>query len=294
MTIFPMYLSKYPNMDTTFPFHLSVNEIKSTFPSHRHDYLEFSLVIEGKGFEVINGKKHKMEPGTFTFILPYQIHEIVAEKDSPLSLFNCVFDLGLIHNIGLQNLLSESGEFELEPFIKLNEEHFCIMKQNLHEMLDEYRSNKPFKEIILKAKMAEVFVLFERNRRKDHPTSITNNRTAKKGIIWDIIQYIHLHYDEDITLSKIAKQFHVSVPYLSELFKEHVGLNFVHFLHEVRIRHACSLLTSTTIPVTEIALECGYQSFQTFSRVFRDQKKVTPTAYRKIHNGQELKLDSNI
>lgn len=278
-------------MDTTFPFHLSINEIKSTFPSHRHDYLEFSLVIGGHGFEIINGRKHIMEPGTFTFILPYQIHEIVAEKETPLLLVNCVFDLGLIHDLGLHSLLTDSGEFELEPYLKLNEDHFFKMKQHLYEMLDEYRSNKSYKEVVLKAKMAEVLVLFERNRRVNHSSVFNKKQATKKGIIWDIIQYIHLHYDEEITLSKLAKQFHVSIPYLSELFKEHVGLNFVHFIHEVRIRHACSLLTSTTIPVTEIALEVGYRSFQTFSRVFREQKKVTPTAYRKIHNRQEIKLD---
>jgi AraC-like DNA-binding protein len=278
-------------MDTTFPFHLSINEIKSTFPSHRHDYLEFSLVIGGHGFEIINGRKHKMEPGTFTFILPYQIHEIVAEKETPLLLVNCIFDLALIHDLGLHSLLTDSGEFELKPYLKLNEEHFFNMKQHLYEMLDEYRSNKSYKEVVLKAKMAEVLVLFERIRRVNHSSVFIKKQATKKGIIWDIIQYIHLHYDEEITLSKLAKQFHVSIPYLSELFKEHVGLNFVHFIHEVRIRHACSLLTSTTIPVTEIALEVGYRSFQTFSRVFREQKKVTPTAYRKIHNRQEIKLD---
>jgi AraC-like DNA-binding protein len=281
-------------MDTTFPFHLSINEINSTFPSHRHDYLEFSLVIEGHGFEVINGRKHKMEPGTFTFILPYQIHEIVAEKETPLLLVNCIFDLGLIHDLGLHSLLTDSGEVELEPYLKLNEEHFLKMKQHLYEMLDEYRSNNSYKEVVLKAKMAEVLVLFERNRRVNHQSAFIKKRATKKGIIWEIIQYIHLHYEEEITLSKLAKQFHVSIPYLSELFKEHVGLNFVHFIHEVRIRHACSLLTSTTIPVTDIALEVGYRSFQTFSRVFREQKKVTPTTYRKVHNRQEIKLDMNI
>ncbi|MGM7724241.1 AraC family transcriptional regulator [Metabacillus sp. Hm71] len=286
MTIFPMYLSTYPNMDTTFPFHLSINEIKSSFPSHRHDYLEFSLVIEGQGHEVINGKKHEMEAGTFTFILPYQIHEIVAEKDRPLILFNCIFDLGLIHDIGLQGLLSETGESELNPYLKLNDEYFYKIKRNLEEMYEEYNGNKPYKEIVIKAKLTEVLILFERNRKGKQIHSISNNHSAKKGIIWDIIQYIHLHYQEDITLSKLAKQFHVSVPYLSELFKEHVGLNFVHFLHEIRIRHACSLLTSTTIPVTEIALEVGYQSFQTFSRVFKEQKKISPSAFRKINNGQ--------
>lgn len=281
MTMFPMYLSEYPNMKTAFPFHLSINEVKTSFPSHRHDYLEFSLVIEGQGFEVINGKKHKMEPGTFTFILPYQIHEITADQNSSLILYNCVFDLGLLHEIGLQGLLS--GNYSLEAFIKLSNNDFLKIKQILHEMLMEYKLAKPHKEILLKAKLAEIFVLFERIRRNEKGVPNSNIIMTKKGVIWDIIQYIHTQYHEDITLSYLAKKFHVSIPYLSELFKEQLGQNFIHFLHEVRIRHACSLLTSTNIAVTDIALEVGYRSFQTFSRVFREHKKITPTAFRKAH-----------
>lgn len=281
MATFPMYLSEYPNMNTNFPFHLSIHRIKGHFPSHRHDYLEFSLVIEGSGSEMINGKIHKMEPGTFTFILPYQIHEISSSIESPLILFNCIFDLGLFHDIGLQNLLIETDDLLLEPFIKIDDHNFLKIRGLLEEMLQEYTQNKPYKEIILKAKLAEILVMFERLRRKQYSPSIIKAKSTKKGIIWDVIQYIHTHYHEDITLSHLANRFHVSVPYLSELFKDQIGQNFVHFLHEVRIRHACSLLTSTSIPVTDIALEVGYRSFQTFSRVFREQKKLTPTAYRK-------------
>ncbi|WP_175638953.1 AraC family transcriptional regulator [Metabacillus schmidteae] len=281
MTTFPMYLSEYPNMNTTFPFHLSIHRIQEHFPSHRHDYLEFSLVIEGYGSELINGKEHKMEPGTFTFILPYQIHEISAAKESTLVLFNCIFDLGLLHNLGLLNSLVKTEEILLDPYIKIDAHHFSRMRSILEEMLEEYKENYHHRDILIKAKLAEILVLFERLRRRNNSTHVSSGKTTKKGIIWEVIQYIHIHYHDDISLSHLANKFHVSVPYLSELFKEHVGQNFVHFLHEVRIRHACSLLTSTTIPVTDIALEVGYRSFQTFSRVFRDQKKLTPTAYRK-------------
>jgi AraC-like DNA-binding protein len=65
------------------------------------------------------------------------------------------------------------------------------------------------------------------------------------------------------------------------LFKKRIGQNFVDYLHHVRIRHACVLLKSTKMTVSEIAIEVGYGSFSTFSRVFREMKKVTPTDFRK-------------
>lgn len=283
MTAFPMYLSEYPSLDDTFPFHLSINEVKSVFPAHRHSYLEFSLVIEGFGSEIINGKKHTMEPGTFTFILPYQIHEIIAEQQTPLRLFNCIFSFNLMFEIGLESFLLDAQDVEPQPYVKLGEDDFQKLKLILNEMLEEYRGSKPFKHILLKAKIAEAFVLFERIRQGAQPAYTTYYGPSKKDAMWDILRYIHLHYQEDITLSHLAKQFHISAPYLSELFKEKVGQNFVSFLHDIRIQHACSLLSSTDISVSEIAFEVGYGSLKTFSRVFRDQRNMTPTTYRKMH-----------
>ena len=49
MTLFPLNLSSLPNTKDTFPINISINEIQSFYPAHRHDFLEFSLILEGKG-----------------------------------------------------------------------------------------------------------------------------------------------------------------------------------------------------------------------------------------------------
>jgi AraC-like DNA-binding protein len=289
MTIFPMYLSEFPNRQSSFPFHLSINEIHSYFPSHRHDYLEFSFVIEGRGTEIINGKRHDMKPGTFTFILPYQIHEIHADPDAPLKLYNCIFGMDLILESNVKNfalnghLFDHSDERELPPFVQLNDEFMNQINAILEEMLNEYQGEKPWKDIMIKSKLLEILVIFERIRQYSFSAFTRNEGVAKKNAIWPIVHYVHTHYQENITLTGLARQFYVSVPYLSELFKQQIGQNFVAFLHEVRIRHACSLLKSTDLSISDTAMEVGYSSFKTFSRVFREYKKMTPTEYRRIH-----------
>ncbi|SHN35007.1 AraC family transcriptional regulator [Gracilibacillus kekensis] len=289
MTIFPKYLSEFPNQQSSFPFHLSIHEIQSYFPSHRHDFLEFSFVIEGRGTETINGKKHDMKPGTFTLILPYQIHEIHAEPDQPLKLYNCIFGMDLlfesnVKNFALNGLLFDySDERALVPFVQLDGELLRGINIILEEMLAEYHGEKPWKEIMIKLKLLEILVIFERTRQHSVSVFDRNEGAVKKNTIWPIVHYVHTHYQENITLTEIARQFFVSAPYLSELFKQQIGQNFIAFLHEVRIRHACSLLNSTDLSIANIAMEVGYSSFKTFSRVFREFKKMTPTEYRRIY-----------
>ncbi|MDF2723117.1 MAG: AraC family transcriptional regulator [Paenibacillus sp.] len=81
MTMFPVNqrLSESPfHISDMFPFHINTPSIRSRYPAHRHDYLELSFVIEGYGYQLINGKKCPMMPGTCSFLLPFQVHELFA------------------------------------------------------------------------------------------------------------------------------------------------------------------------------------------------------------------------
>lgn len=290
MTSFPLYLSDYPNMDSDFPFHLSINRIDRSFPAHRHDFLEFSLVIDGKGAERVNGMSHPMKAGTFTFISPYQIHELHAEKGHPLKLYNCTFDLSLLlGSTKVENdlylfLVGESSLGDLPSHLQLEEAQKDKFEGLLQEILHEYQSDEAGRALLIRAKLIEVLVWFFRLRRQrsDQETNPSvESARLQPSVIWKVVHYIHTHYKDPLSLERVAKHFHVSSPYLSDQFKQHVGETFVNFLHEVRLRHACSLLASTELAITTIAHEVGYNSFKTFSRAFRQRKHMTPSDYRK-------------
>ena len=53
MTIYPFYLTDYPRLLSSFPFTIDIHQIDTVFPSHRHDFLEISFVIEGRGTETV-------------------------------------------------------------------------------------------------------------------------------------------------------------------------------------------------------------------------------------------------
>jgi AraC-like DNA-binding protein len=290
MTRLPLYLSDYPNMDSDFPFHLSINPIDKSFPTHRHDFLEFSLVIEGKGFEIVNGESHPMKAGTFTFISPYQIHEIHAEPGHPLKLYNCTFDLSLLlGSTKAENdlhlfLVGESNLGDVPSHIQLEETQQRKFERILQEILHEYEGTEAGRALLIRAKLIEVLVCYFRLRKnntveekkgKHEPTRLHS------GVIWKVVHYVHSNYNDPLSLASLSRHFHVSSPYLSDQFKQHVGETFVNFLHEVRLRHACSLLASTELAITTIAHEVGYNSFKTFSRSFRQRKHMTPSAFRR-------------
>lgn len=286
MTIHPIYLTDYPNMDTSFPFSIKIEVVTNVIP-HRHDFLEFILVLDGYGEQIVNGTRHRMEPGTLVFLLPYQFHAIQCDPGVKMHLYICNFDLDLLFHAkegewGLTAMVLEDAE-SLPPFVQLNEQERQLMAGLFDTMMEEYEGNERMRNIFLKSKLLEALVLFDRCRfrRYSDRIGVPGKPDAQGESIWQVIQYLHFNYREDITLEHLAHKFHYNVSHLSETFKHRFGQNFIGFLHGLRIRHACGLLTSSDLPISQIAYEVGFGSFQTFSRTFLKLKGVSPSIYRK-------------
>ena len=283
MTYFPDYLKTYPNMNTSSPLHLSINTLENGFRPHRHDFLEFSFVIVGSGYESINDHTHPMVPGTFTFLLPYQVHQIFTDKGSTIQLYNCSFSMELLMETRReQGLLDVLDHSELPSYIYLEGEAYNRMRQLIEDMYAEYVSNNRWRELMLVTRLKEILILFDRYRRKDDKTPVPTDQklTSNKAIVWKIIHYIHLHYQDHLSLAELAQQFSLSMSRISEIIKQTTGQTFNHFLRDLRLRHACSLLSSTDLNISEIALEVGYGSYTTLNRVFKESKGISPKEYR--------------
>lgn len=92
--------------------------------------------------------------------------------------------------------------------------------------------------------------------------------------------YIELHYPEKITVSDLAALGYMSVSSLNRKFRSEVGKTPAEYLIEVRINHAKTLLRRKNIPVTEIALRCGFGSGAHFSSCFIKNTGITPSEYQ--------------
>jgi AraC-like DNA-binding protein len=271
-------LSDFPNIGT-FPFHLSINRVDQHFPSHRHDFLEFSMVIEGSGYETVNGQAHPMKVGTFTLLLPYQVHEITANPGSPLVLINCMFGMELLGDPAERLLLSDHNPFLTH--YDLSAEQSEIMKQKLHGMLREYEhSTDIWQPLLLKGELQRILAFLHRLQPSSSLQPNMTSLPSKTALPWAILRYIYTRYRDPLTLEQIGAHFHCHPSRVTQILSQHLGVTFVVLLQETRIRHACSLLSTTEMKVTDIAFEVGYESFASFSRNFLKQVGISPTAYR--------------
>lgn len=293
MTLYPetrhLQLS-HPGMGISeqFPFRIGHPVIRRHFPAHRHEYLEISFITAGEGYQIVNGKRHPLRPGTFFFLLPYQVHEIFTVSSESMRLYNCMFDIQFMFwssaaMPGLEQLLYI--EEELPPFVQLSGDERETFERLLAEMLSEFQSGQPWRQQFLQVKLLELLIRFDRLRRPENAPPPQAEPVGSQSI-WSVVRHIHLHYQEPLALTELAERYGMSSSNLSELFKKHLGVNFARFVHDLRVRHACGLLASSDMSKTDIAAEAGFGSLRSFSRIFRDLKGMTPSEYRKLHRGK--------
>lgn len=97
------------------------------------------------------------------------------------------------------------------------------------------------------------------------------------------MNYISLNFAQDITLSSVAREVHLSESYFSSQFKKLCGVSFTEYLNAVRIDESKRLLISGDMNVTEAAARVGFASQSYFSKVFHRVTDMTPRQFIDMH-----------
>jgi AraC-like DNA-binding protein len=108
-----------------------------------------------------------------------------------------------------------------------------------------------------------------------------NNVESETNKIDRIFQYTLSHFNEKISLEDIAARVNISPKAFCRYFKSRTRKTFSRFLLEVRIGHACKLLSEDGISISEICYECGFNNVSNFNRYFKMLTHTTPLHYRK-------------
>jgi len=112
-------------------------------------------------------------------------------------------------------------------------------------------------------------------------------KLARPDIMRQVKFYLTQNYSSSVTLEQLASRFEISAANLSRLFRHEFGVGFSRYLTTLRLESAVALLNSTNLPVSEVALRCGFSTGGYFIRVFRKHFGVTPKDYRRRERREE-------
>lgn len=156
-------------------------------------------------------------------------------------------------------LLWEASRVITEMGVEMKTPFFSFQAQNCRELRTETS--------MLLTRMREAYIKY-----RDYQEADT---------IHAIKKYIIEHSHEDISLDMLGRNVGLSPIYISKLFKERLGINYIDFLTECRIEKAKKLMSVTEKSIKEITFEIGYHEPNYFSRVFKKIVGASPMEYKK-------------
>ncbi|HLZ57252.1 MAG TPA: AraC family transcriptional regulator, partial [Ktedonosporobacter sp.] len=96
-----------------------------------------------------------------------------------------------------------------------------------------------------------------------------------------VTEYILAHLAQPISLETLARQVGYSTSHFAQLFRETTGVTPHQFVLGKRLEQARQLLKVTDLPLSQVALEVGFQNQSHFTQAFRSRLGVTPRQYRQ-------------
>jgi len=97
--------------------------------------------------------------------------------------------------------------------------------------------------------------------------------------------FIHARYSDPLTREEIASHIGISADYLTDCFRQELGITPTTYIRRFRIRQACEFLRNSDQSITQVALAVGFSDSAHFTRTFQREMKVTPRAFRRNKQG---------
>ncbi|MCI7098239.1 MAG: helix-turn-helix domain-containing protein [Lachnospiraceae bacterium] len=116
---------------------------------------------------------------------------------------------------------------------------------------------------------------------KQRVTTAEEPKEQEERAIIGITRYVQEHLAEEVSLSVLAEEFHLNPQYISQLFKNEIGVGFLAYLTNIRMEKAKKLLLSTSLSVAEVAEQSGYGDYRVFTKSFKKTEGITPSQYRR-------------
>ena len=104
---------------------------------------------------------------------------------------------------------------------------------------------------------------------------------VKQSSVTSVESYLRENYKKKIVLDELADQFFINKYYLSRSFKKRYGISLWTYLLQLRITEAKTQLRFTDKTIEQIALDCGFEELNYFSRTFRKIEGISPSEYRR-------------
>ncbi|MED4122944.1 AraC family transcriptional regulator [Halalkalibacterium halodurans] len=255
--------------------------IHGYMPLHWHDELQFVVIIQGEARFQVNEEAIIVQEGDGLFINSGCLHMAEDGNES-----NCVY---ICLNVPAQSIISrELYTAYVAPYVQATNLPYVLIPSsemwgqniieatlNIHQCLEE---QPPYYEMDITPKLTVIWKSLITN---GFPLEYDQSAMIKNQRMKAMLQWIHLHYGENIRLDDIAKAGQLSRSECCRYFKRTLKMTPLQYVTDYRIQKSVTLLQQPESNVTDVAYQVGFNSTSYFIDQFRKAMNMTPLRYKK-------------
>ena len=152
------------------------------------------------------------------------------------------------------------------------------------EMLNLIPQTQGVDQIVLILSLLQALASFPQKQYAASPNYLLTPSLFSNKKMERVISYLNKRYTQPVSLNEIASFTAMNPAAFCRYFKEHTGKTFKQYILEMRIGYACKLLAADRLNISQISLECGFESITPFNRSFKKITGLTPTQYKEKVN----------
>ncbi|WP_028547509.1 AraC family transcriptional regulator [Paenibacillus sp. UNC451MF] len=238
-------------------------------------YNKIYLIREGEGWLQIGKEQLRPKPGELVFIPGGLEQSYSVTTGTPYTMQWCHFKsnmnfMRLFQLFGISKVVSVGENLELQ--------------QRFRE-LEEHRSDKgPSTSLKIQSSLFSIISYFIDHAIMDKSQEAANDSIRK---LTETIEYIDTFLTRELTIEELSQNAHFHPNYFIRIFKRHLGMPPMRYIHERRLEKAKLLLGSTDLTVGEIAHKSGFNDVSYFSAAFKKSAGVSPSEYRNLFTGSD-------
>ena len=247
--------------------------IVKPYPAHLHPETELLYVFEGEADIMVDNQPQHLAAGDLCVCFPGVVHSYVGNQNARAVMVIFRPEIAT----GFPALLASA--LPKDPVVRqpyLPEDVAFCMQQILQEHQDA--GNEQVLLGYIRVVLARTLPLL----------TLSSRAPELSDIMYSILKYLSAHYREPITLHHLSRALGVSKSHLSHTFSRRIGVSFRTYINLLRLYDACTRLTTTNESIMNIAMECGFESYRTFDRIFVQQYGIAPKVWRRQNALKEL------
>ncbi len=259
----------------------------------RHFALDLYCIVLKKG---VTGKMkygqrdYDFDEGVMTFTAPKQVMSLTATDEIALSGYALYFHPDFLQGYALQKAIKQYGFFSYALhealFLSAKEEQSIVgiiqaIEQEYHSSIDRFSQDVILSQLELLLVYANRFY----NRQFITRKIVNHDLLIQSEALLEA--YFNSHRARELglpTVQYLSDQLHVSPSYLTDMLKSLTGLTTQQHIHEKLLEKAKETLATTSLSVSEIAYQLGFEYSQSFSKLFKSKTHLSPQEYRQSFN----------